>query len=140
MCLQVLEAHVVTTLHRKCQHLILIGDHQQLRPSPTVYELCRRFNLDVSLFERLVNNHLPHATLAVQHRMRPEIARLVRHVYPHLVDHSSTEGREHIRGLKQDVFFLHHEVWMEPGCLSGTDGTWLFDKIILLSGLRPITT
>nr|KAG5707207.1 hypothetical protein BaRGS_017891 [Batillaria attramentaria] len=75
---EVLEAHVLTTLNQSCQHLILIGDHQQLRPSPTVYELCRHYQLDLSLFERLVNNELPHSTLAVQHRMRPEVARLVR--------------------------------------------------------------
>ncbi|XP_070191480.1 NFX1-type zinc finger-containing protein 1-like [Littorina saxatilis] len=107
---EVLESHVVTTLHQKCQHLILIGDHQQLRPSPTVYELCRHYNLDLSLFERLVKNRLLHATLAVQHRMRPDIARLVRHVYPELKDHDTTRGRRHIRGLKQDVFLFYHEV------------------------------
>ena len=105
-----MEAHVVTTLHKKCQHLILIGDHQQLRPSPTVYELCRHYKLDLSLFERLVNNNLPHSTLAVQHRMRPEVARLVRHVYPNLGDHETTLGRPHIRGVKEDVFLFHHEV------------------------------
>ncbi|KAK7498027.1 hypothetical protein BaRGS_00010615 [Batillaria attramentaria] len=106
---EVLEAHVVTTLHESCQHLILIGDHQQLRPSPTVYELCRHYQLDLSLFERLVNNKLPHSTLAVQHRMRPEVARLVRHIYPHLEDHEVTLDRPHIRGMKQDVFLFHHE-------------------------------
>lgn len=107
---EVLEAHVVTTLNAQCQHLILIGDHQQLRPSPTVYELCAKYKLDLSLFERLVNNKLPHATLTVQHRMRPEVSRLVRHVYPQLRDHESTLNRPHIRGLKQDVFLLHHEM------------------------------
>ncbi|KAK7498028.1 hypothetical protein BaRGS_00010616 [Batillaria attramentaria] len=106
---EVLEAHVVTTLHESCQHLILIGDHQQLRPSPTVYELCRHYQLDLSLFERLVNNKLPHSTLAVQHRMRPEVARLVRHIYPHLEDHVTTLDRPHIRGMKEDVFLFHHE-------------------------------
>ncbi|KAK7497642.1 hypothetical protein BaRGS_00011037, partial [Batillaria attramentaria] len=107
---EVLEAHVVTTLHKSCQHLILIGDHQQLRPSPTVYELCRDFQLDLSLFERLVKNELPHSTLGVQHRMRPEVAELVRHIYPHLQDHDTTLNRPHIRGLEKDVFLLHHEV------------------------------
>ena len=29
---EVFEAHTVTTLTRQCQHLILIGDHQQVRP------------------------------------------------------------------------------------------------------------
>ncbi|KAL8616358.1 hypothetical protein ACOMHN_032212 [Nucella lapillus] len=106
---EVLEAHVVTTLHKTCQHLILIGDHQQLRPSPTVYELSLHYKLDLSLFERLVNNRLHHSTLAVQHRMRPEIARLVRHVYPELKDHGTTTQRPHIRGMKQDVFLFHHE-------------------------------
>lgn len=28
---EVLEAHTVTTLSKACQHLILIGDHQQVR-------------------------------------------------------------------------------------------------------------
>lgn len=28
---QVLEAHTITTLSKACQHLILIGDHQQVR-------------------------------------------------------------------------------------------------------------
>lgn len=28
---EVLEAHTITTLSQACQHLILIGDHQQVR-------------------------------------------------------------------------------------------------------------
>ncbi|KAH9515715.1 NFX1-type zinc finger-containing protein 1 [Bulinus truncatus] len=35
---EVLEAHIVTALSRHCQHLILIGDHQQLRPKTEVYD------------------------------------------------------------------------------------------------------
>ena len=53
---EVLEAHIVTSLPRNTEHLILIGDHQQLKPSPTVYELATKFNLDVSMFERMVRN------------------------------------------------------------------------------------
>ena len=49
---EVLEAHIVSTLSEGCQHLILIGDHQQLRPNPTVYELAEKYSLKVSLFER----------------------------------------------------------------------------------------
>ncbi|PVD21343.1 hypothetical protein C0Q70_19516 [Pomacea canaliculata] len=91
---QVLEAHVVTTLSESCQHLILIGDHQQLRPSPTVFELSKFYNLDISLFERLIKNQLHHTTLTLQHRMKPQIANLVRHVYPTLEDHVSTTKRK----------------------------------------------
>ena len=32
---EVFEAHIVASLTESCQHLILIGDHQQLRPNPT---------------------------------------------------------------------------------------------------------
>ena len=47
---EVLEAHIVASLTPSCKHLILIGDHQQLRPNPTVYELAKTYNLDVGTF------------------------------------------------------------------------------------------
>lgn len=34
---EVLEAHIITTLSRDCQHLILIGDHQQVPPTCSTY-------------------------------------------------------------------------------------------------------
>lgn len=51
---EVLEAHIVTSMPLSTEHLILIGDHQQLKPSPTVYKLAIEHKLDVSMFERLV--------------------------------------------------------------------------------------
>jgi superfamily I DNA and/or RNA helicase len=74
---EVLEAHVITTLSRQCEHLILIGDHQQLKPSPTVYKLAKDYKLEISLFERLINNELAYRCLGLQHRMRPEISRIM---------------------------------------------------------------
>ena len=79
-----IEAHLVAVLSRATKHLILIGDHLQLRPGTAVYELAKRYGLDVSMFERLVRNGVQHATLARQRRMRPPIARLIQGVYPHL--------------------------------------------------------
>ncbi|CAL1546920.1 unnamed protein product [Lymnaea stagnalis] len=105
---EVLEAHIVTTLNPKCQQLILIGDHQQLRPNPTVHKLAIDYNLEISLFERLVKNNLPRVTLTEQHRMRPEISRYVKHIYPHLVDHASVEDLASIKGVDSNVFFLQH--------------------------------
>lgn len=32
---EVLEAHTITSLSKECQHLILIGDHQQVRKPRT---------------------------------------------------------------------------------------------------------
>ena len=66
---EVLEAHLLTSLTVACEHLILIGDHKQLRPNPAVYELAKKFNFDVSLFERLINNGFPYRMLKNQHRM-----------------------------------------------------------------------
>ncbi|GFO32608.1 nfx1-type Zinc finger-containing protein 1-like [Plakobranchus ocellatus] len=106
---EVLEAHIVTALNKDCEHLILIGDHQQLRPSPVVYELAKNFGLEISLFERLVKNQFPHVVLQEQHRMRPEISMIMRHIYPHLKDHAIVSSYDHIKGVTKDIFFVQHE-------------------------------
>jgi len=106
---EVFEAHIVTSLTSSCEHLILIGDHQQLRPNPAVYELAKNFHLDVSLFERLVSNKLPCNRLAIQHRMRPEIAELiVPHIYKDLQNADSVCEFENIYGILGNVFFIDH--------------------------------
>ena len=105
---EVLESHIVTAINGSCEHLILIGDHQQLRPHPTVYRLARRYNLNISLFERMVNNGLPCETLEYQHRMRPEISELLRHIYPGLRDDPCVLERGQVKGVSRDVFFLQH--------------------------------
>ncbi|MCJ8729395.1 hypothetical protein PDJAM_G00105760 [Pangasius djambal] len=107
---EVLEAHTITTLSRDCQHLILIGDHQQLRPSTTVYELAKNFNLEVSMFERLVNVGFPFVRLNYQHRMRPDIARLLTpHIYSELENHASVLEYENIKGILTNIFFIDHK-------------------------------
>nr|XP_014346107.1 PREDICTED: NFX1-type zinc finger-containing protein 1-like isoform X2 [Latimeria chalumnae] len=107
---EVLEAHVVTTLSSACEHLILIGDHQQLRPSATVYELARNFNLEISLFERLVRNDIQYVRLDYQHRMRPEIAELLTpHIYDKLENHESVLLYDNIQGVTSNLYFVEHE-------------------------------
>ena len=106
---EVLEAHIVTALNKNCEHLILIGDHQQLRPSPVVYELATKYGLEISLFERLVKNGFPHVVLQEQHRMRPEIAQIMRHIYPHLRDHPDVSSYDHVRGVSKSIFLVQHE-------------------------------
>lgn len=106
---EVLEAHLITTLSNACQHLILIGDHQQLRPSATVYDLARNFHLEVSLFERLVKVNVPFVRLDYQHRMRPEIAELLTpHIYEQLENHPSVMDYENIKGISSNLFFVEH--------------------------------
>lgn len=105
---EVLEAHIVTTLSRGCEHLVLIGDHKQLKPNPTVYKLATDYSLDVSLFERMIKNGIKCDCLELQHRMRPEIAELRHHIYDGLRDHDDVKQYEKIKGISQNLFFVDH--------------------------------
>ena len=107
---EVMESHIVSALSAGTQHLILIGDHKQLRPKPNEYDLAIKHNLHISLFERLIESGLPHATLLNQHRMRPEIARLVHpHIYDKLENHDTVKHYQDIKGFKKNMYFFDHE-------------------------------
>ncbi|XP_059049950.1 NFX1-type zinc finger-containing protein 1-like [Achroia grisella] len=107
---EVLEQHIVASLSGGCQHLILIGDHQQLRPSAAYMKLAKHYDLEVSLFERMIRNNIPNRRLGVQHRMRPEIASLiVPHIYPDLKNHPSVNEFLPVRGMAKNLFFFTHD-------------------------------
>ncbi|KAL0081247.1 RNA helicase [Phycomyces blakesleeanus] len=107
---EMLEAHIVTALTQSLQHLILIGDHEQLRPSTAVHTLAKQHFLDVSLFERLVKNDMPYSRLSFQRRMRPEIRTLIDPIYfdPPLQDHPDVVKLPMVRGMDKSLFFLSH--------------------------------
>ena len=110
---EVLESHILTAMHRDTRQLILVGDHLQLRPKVNNFGLTvergEGYDLNRSLFERLVIDSHPHVVLTKQHRMRPEISALVRRLmYPDLVDHEMTHSRPKIKGLRSNVVFIHH--------------------------------
>ncbi|KAL4221266.1 NFX1-type zinc finger-containing protein 1 [Mactra antiquata] len=105
---EVLEAHIAMSLSKSCQHLILIGDHKQLRPNPNVYSLAKNYHLDISLFERMVKLGRDYSTLNLQHRMRPQISSIVRHIYPDLQDHESVEEYPNVKGVCANVQLINH--------------------------------
>lgn len=114
---EVLESHILATLSVSTQHLILIGDHLQLRPSIESYELSsdsargKNYNLDMSLFERLVTAKppFPLSHLTIQRRMRPEISSLIRNtLYPSLEDGENVKGRPNVHGMGANLFFMDH--------------------------------
>jgi cold shock CspA family protein len=105
---EVLEAHIVAALSPATKHLILIGDHEQLRPSTAVYRLATKYNLDVSLFERMVNNNLEVKTLLRQRRMREDISALVRPIYPELYNHPDVLKYPNVKGVASNLFFINH--------------------------------
>ncbi|KAI8072336.1 P-loop containing nucleoside triphosphate hydrolase protein [Gongronella butleri] len=108
---EMLESHIVTALTASLEHLILIGDHQQLRPSTAVHTLSRCHNMNVSLFERLVANEVPFTRLSHQRRMRPSIRALINPIYsdPPLQDHAAVSQYPDVRGMAENMFFLAHE-------------------------------
>ncbi|GKZ94891.1 hypothetical protein AnigIFM59636_008622 [Aspergillus niger] len=110
---EILESHILTAMTLDTQQLVLIGDHKQLRPKINNYNLSVEkgdgLDLNRSLFERLISKGYPHSSLTIQHRMRPEISRLVRHLtYPDLQDSERTCKRPSLRGSQSDVVFVNH--------------------------------
>ena len=106
---QILEAHMTTSLTKDVEHMILIGDHEQLRPSLNVHRLSYLFNLDISMFERLINNNFENVMLRSQRRMRPEISEIVRQIYPGLQDDQRVKNFSSVRGINnRNYLFFHH--------------------------------
>ncbi|KAL1523714.1 hypothetical protein AB1Y20_018644 [Prymnesium parvum] len=107
---ELLEPQLLAVLQPSVQHLVLIGDHEQLRPQVAHHELVRTHNFDVSMFERLVENGLLSGTLRMQSRMRPEMVELLRPIYPHVKNHERVTGAEHAVPpcLKNSMFFWTH--------------------------------
>lgn len=111
---EILESHILTALGPETKQLILIGDHKQLRPK-VHYDLSvekgEGYDLNRSLFERLVLKGYPHQILYQQHRMRPEISALVKQLtYPDLVDAPSTQDRPNLRGFQDNLMMINHDV------------------------------
>lgn len=108
---EVLEAHILASLTPSVKHMILIGDHFQLRPQVSVYQLQRYHALDVSMFERLANSGVLCVTLTTQRRMHPEISSLIRPaIYRHLIDDESTLQHPPVGGMPHRLFFWSHTV------------------------------
>ncbi|KAI0848817.1 P-loop containing nucleoside triphosphate hydrolase protein [Daldinia vernicosa] len=104
------------------KHAILIGDHFQLRPQISDYELSaanprgQQYSLDVSLFERLVQPaqptdlRLPFDMLEIQRRMHPSISRLIRDtIYETLQDDEKVNNYPEVVGMKKRLFWLDHD-------------------------------
>ncbi|CAO2653891.1 Nn.00g106240.m01.CDS01 [Neocucurbitaria sp. VM-36] len=115
---ETLEAPVTAACFPSLEHLILVGDHQQLRPHTQVRAFeDEPYYLNLSLFERLVWNDVEFDTLTRQRRMIPEIRRLLYPIYDDtLKDHNSVKdpsNRPAVEGMGgNNTFFFCHE-WLE---------------------------
>ena len=110
---EILEAHTLTSLSPSTRQLILIGDHKQLRPKINSYHLGveqgEGYDLNRSMFERLILQGHHYEVLQKQHRMSPEISQLVREMtYPDLLDAEKTSHRSLVRGINARVVWVNH--------------------------------
>ncbi|CAJ0545196.1 Ff.00g086690.m01.CDS01 [Fusarium sp. VM40] len=117
---EVSEPDFISTLIPGLEHLIQIGDHKQLRPHINNHKLGvesdteKKWQFDRSQFERRATGEpgfslMPFAQLNVQRRMRPEISKLIKRLYPDLRDHSITMDHPDVAGMRHDLFWLDHD-------------------------------
>jgi helicase required for RNAi-mediated heterochromatin assembly 1 len=107
---ETLEAPIAVACFETLEHLILIGDHRQLRAHCNDEELAiKPFYLGVSMFERLVRNKVEFSQLKRQRRMIPEIRRALNPIYEVLEDHPSVRDRAPVPGMGgvNSFFFTH---------------------------------
>ena len=117
---EIMEAHSLTAMLPSIEHLILIGDHQQLRPKAQNYDLsCEnprsQTKLDVSMFERLIQpeyeeySSVPYVALKTQRRMHPSISTLIRNtLYADLEDSPKVAQYPEVSGMRRRLFWLDH--------------------------------
>jgi superfamily I DNA and/or RNA helicase len=65
---EILEPAIISSICEKTEHLVMIGDHKQLRPGVETFELRKKFNFDVSMMERLISCGYPYKALKKQNR------------------------------------------------------------------------
>ncbi|TRY69971.1 hypothetical protein TCAL_02335, partial [Tigriopus californicus] len=107
---QILESQVLAALPSSCTQLVMIGDHQQLKPITTTYELTKKYSMNVSMFERLINNKIPFVELQEQCRMRSEISNLVSNIfYSNVRDHRSCHTLPDVKGVSSNLLFFSHQ-------------------------------
>ncbi|XP_028413034.1 NFX1-type zinc finger-containing protein 1-like [Dendronephthya gigantea] len=107
---EILEPSLLAALTPSLEHLILIGDHKQLRPQVDTYDLRRNFQFDKSMMERLIDAKFPYKTLTKQNRMRPEFSALLKDIYPRLKDNLSLVLKnEPLKCIAKSMFFWSHQ-------------------------------
>ena len=110
----ILESQVFAMLGPKMKQMILIGSHNQLRPKVYSYELTvesgNGYNLNKSLFERLVEKGYQLCTLTTNYRMTPPFLRRAQlSLYPSLKYGDQSEQVPKPKGLiESSLIWINH--------------------------------
>lgn len=104
---EVLDPLAVSAIPSGLQHLILLGDHQQLAPRLQNH-LMARLGLGLSIMERLVMAGAPAVRLRFQNRMIPTLTPPLQLIYPDIRDGSGVKGLEPVRALPAPLYWWDH--------------------------------
>ena len=105
---EVLEGHLVAALPHSAKHLVLLGDHLQLRPLLANMSILQKYpDANISLFERLMKAG-KGVRLSTQHRMAPELAKVLTPLYPGLKNHPSVIQIPQLPGMGGHLHCLTH--------------------------------
>ncbi|KHN94399.1 uncharacterized protein MAM_07715 [Metarhizium album ARSEF 1941] len=120
---EIREGGTIAGLLPSIEHLILLGDHQQLQPHVNMRELARDpCRLNISMFERLIKLGISHKTLLQQRRMIPCLREIVQLFYPRLVDHTPTISQlpPRVPGVARPLWWFRHDWLEEAGFFNGS--------------------
>lgn len=134
---ETLESSILAACVPSLQHLILVGDHKQLRPHVNVRAFEEKpWFLNISLFERLINNGLPVVTLQKQRRMHPEIRRLLFPIYGDAIeDHEEVtipENRPIAPGMGFSSYWWVHSA---PDSKDDFKSSYNLEEVKMVAGL-----
>ncbi|XP_028399862.1 NFX1-type zinc finger-containing protein 1-like [Dendronephthya gigantea] len=107
---EIIEGQLLSVLPPTIQHLVMLGDQEQLKPRINCYQL-RGKKLDCSMFERLINNGMPFKQLGKQCRMQNNIADLLRSldIYKNLeTNFEKTNDNDPPDCVGKSLFFVKH--------------------------------
>lgn len=108
---ETLESLLLGCLPSTIEHMVLVGDHEQLPPSPECHDLTVHCQFDTSLPKRLIAGGLDYVTLGHQGRMRPEFVELLRPVYPDLrTNEAAVRDNAKPDCVTKSMYFWTHDV------------------------------
>ena len=100
---QCVEPSCLIPLCHGIKKLILVGDHKQL-PSTVFYPKANSILYNRSLFERLIDNHIPRHILTIQYRMQKNIRRFISDLF-YESKLEDSQDKEYIEKINKNPFY-----------------------------------
>ena len=127
---EVLESHLVAALPLSAKHLVLLGDHLQLRPILANASMQRKHpEANISLFERLMEAG-NGVRLSTQHRMAPDLANVLTPLYPGLENHPSVMKIPQLPGMGGYLHCITHTYPPVQGAAGSWKNVWEAEMVV----------